>query len=446
MRFYSTRNKGNRVGFAEATLHPFPSDGGVYVPDDTDNLKRWIYYVDENTTLASIAGALTSATMYKELSPLICETIATRAFRKNPVIKRLDEGLYMLELYRGPSGTFKDYGVSYLASALEMILLMGGGASHAQKAVFLDAAEGALDTCMAGALRDKKRLKSVLLSPKGLFRGIRDEDLVWNGGNLFPIEVDGSAEDCRALVRRAFSVQEIAGGCNLTTGSTVNVGRLLPQAFMYVFAFSRIKKVTAGDIFYAFHTGNYGTLVSGLYAWKLSLPVNGFIVPASERIRGDADGDCYLAEGIADPATAANIERLENLFSVGASPRTRGRGGMLKNFVYAENISEKETEDASVELYSKYGVLSSPATAGAFAAVKKRGAFVKEDGGTVVLIAQDDPRLNKAFLRTAYKADPEEGADPAKIRTAPSLPGPPIARDDIDTVIKAVKYCYSLPS
>lgn len=126
MKFFSTRDARNIVGFKQAVLDCIPSDGGLYVPDDTDDLRRWIYYTNEKTTFASLAGALTSAMINDEFSPVICEAIATHAFPKDPVFRQLDKNLFILELYHGATGTFKDFGVSYLTSALETILQMDG--------------------------------------------------------------------------------------------------------------------------------------------------------------------------------------------------------------------------------------------------------------------------------------------------------------------------------
>ena len=98
MKFTSTIDKSVKVGFMQAVLDCTPRDGGMYVPFETEDLRRWITYTDENTSFTSIAGSLTSAFIQDEFSPIICETIATRAFPFAPEIKQLDEKLFLLEL------------------------------------------------------------------------------------------------------------------------------------------------------------------------------------------------------------------------------------------------------------------------------------------------------------------------------------------------------------
>ena len=96
MRFTSTRDRSVDVGFADAVLNCIPEDGGLYVPYKTEDLRRWLMYMDESTSFSSIAGSLTSALIKDEFSPIICETIATRAFPFSPVIKQLDKNLFLM--------------------------------------------------------------------------------------------------------------------------------------------------------------------------------------------------------------------------------------------------------------------------------------------------------------------------------------------------------------
>ena len=172
MRFVSTRNGKDSVGFKDALLRCMPSDGGLYVPFDTEDLRNWILYADETTSFANLAGTLTSALINKEFSPIICETIATTAFDFEPKVKQLDPNLFVLELFHGTTGTFKDFGVSYLAASLETILRYNG-----EKSILLDVTTGNLGASLAVALRNKKLVKAVVLYPKCKICGLEESDL-----------------------------------------------------------------------------------------------------------------------------------------------------------------------------------------------------------------------------------------------------------------------------
>ena len=84
MKFKSTRNNLESANFARAVLDCMPLDGGLYIPDNFVNLRKWLLYTNEKTSFSSIAGTLTSACINDEFSPIICETIATRAFPFSP--------------------------------------------------------------------------------------------------------------------------------------------------------------------------------------------------------------------------------------------------------------------------------------------------------------------------------------------------------------------------
>ncbi|MGN0728715.1 pyridoxal-phosphate dependent enzyme [Treponema sp.] len=437
MKFFSTRNAQNTAGFKKAILDCIPSDGGLYVPVDTKDLRRWILYTNEKTTFASLAGALTSAMINEEFSPVICEAIATHAFPNDPVFRQLDKNLFILELYHGATGTFKDFGVSYLTSTLETILRIDG-----KKAILLDATTGELGACMSKAMQGKKLLKSVLLAPKGKFRGIDEKNFVWNGGNIYPIEVSGTEEDCHKIVRKIFEDRQLVSELNLTVANTANIGRLLPQAFFYTFAFSRLKNITSGDIFYAFPAGNYGNLVSGLYGWRMALPVNGFIVPATPELTLDAAGNCIVMNSMiplekrtpADPASPSNIERLEQIF--------KEKSLMLRSFVYPAAVSEKEVEAACKQLFMKYKVYADYDTASAYAAVLKRCGAVSEEDRAIVLVARDSPVLSKNFLMHNLGESPETPEAITEAFKPVKLDRTPLAPDDSGSVISILKSLH----
>jgi threonine synthase len=402
MRFTSTRNKVDTVGFAQAVLDCMPRDGGYYVPADTEDLRRWILYTDENTTFASIAGALTSAFIKDEFSPVICEAIATKAFPFEPAVRQLDDTYFMLELFHGPTGCHRDFGISYLVACLETILQM-----RDSTAVFLSVTRAELGSVLAHELKDKKRIKAVVVYPKGTVQGLQESDYVWNGGNIYPVEIEGTEADCHDFVRRVFADHDFVAANRLTVANTANIGRLLPQAFFYPFAFSRLKNKTAGDIYYALAPGNYSNIVAGLYSWQFALPLNGFLTPATDALTVDAMGNCVLLDSVvplnerlpADPTDPSNTERLEDVFSANKL--------MMRNFVYPEKITEEGIESAAKELFMKYHVFADRHTARAYAAAKQKESMVKEDSGTVVIIARDHPSLSADYIKHTLGEMPE---------------------------------------
>ena len=401
MHLSSTRNPNNIVSFEKAVLNCMPEDGGLYVPCDDVDMSRWILYINKDTSFQSIAGALTSALINDEFSPIICETIATRAFPFEPRVKHLDDNLYALELFHGPTGSHKDFGISYLVSCVDTILLF-----QKKQAVFVDVTTGELGASLARELRHAKKIKAVLVYPKGTMRGLKDSDLIENGGNICAIEVDGTEEDCHKIIRQVFNNRPLVEKYGLTVANTANIGRLFPQTFFYPYAFSRIKSEVCTDIYYSLDAGNYSNVVAGLYSWKYSLPVKGFIVPATNNLTLDVSGDCTMLDSMipllerekANPADPSNLERLENVFSEWSL--------LMKSLVFPSHVTDEDREAACKELYMKYGYIADSHTSGAYAAAKKQSERICGDGVTVI-IARDDPSFDSVNIRHYLGEAPE---------------------------------------
>jgi len=389
MQFTSTRNGKDTVTFSQAILNCLPSDGGMYVPAYAENLSPWINFMDDNTSFQSIAGSLTSALMKEEFSPLISEAIATASFPFSPKLKKIDTNLYKLELFHGPTGTHKDFGVGYLTSCLENILLF-----QDKNAVMLAATNGETGASIAQALRNKKHVKAVLFFEPGTMRGFQDSDCIWNGGNIYPVEVEadrGAIQDClRDVYRDANLMQKY----NLTLASTINIARIISHSFLYMYAFSRLKKQVYGDIYYALSADNYGNLVAGLYSWKFCLPVNGFITNSTPALSLGSDGTCFvldsmvplLERGPLDPVNPSNIERLEEIFATNAA--------VMKGLVFPSDVSEIDVHEACKEFYIKYGEFIDPETARAYAAAKKHTQLQDEGECSIVLVELNHPALS----------------------------------------------------
>lgn len=402
MQFTSTRNSNLKVSFSQAVRDCIPDDGGVFVPSSIEDMRRWIYYIDETTSFASIAGALTSALMHEEFSPIICETIATAAFPVEPVVKQLDGSLFMTEMYHGFTGCHRDYGVSYLVSYLETTLHLKGG-----KAVFLDFTHGGLGALLSKILKGKKNIKAVLVYQKGTVRGLDEESLVWNGGNIYPVEMEGSEAEIKAAISEVFADREFVQTNGLTVANTTNVCRLLGQIFFFPYSFAQVKKKFNGEFYYAMGAGNYGSLMAGLYSWRFALPVNGFYVPSTTALARSANGSPVVLDSLVDlkvrgetnPAVPANLERLESFFGKNEM--------MMRNFIYPCDVSEEQRDAAAKELYMKYGIFADKETASAYAVVKENCSEVFDEDGAFILTAYNHPSLSSDYCRHVIGEAPE---------------------------------------
>ncbi len=403
MKLISTRNGDRIVNFGDAVLDCIPRDGGLYVPAREEDLRPWIMHMDEGTSFASIAGTLTAALLRDEFSPVVTERIAAAAFTGvSPELRRLDEHLWSLELFHGPTGCHKDFALLWFASALEHICTI-----QARKATVLAATGGMTGRSMAHAFAGKFRLKTVIVYPKGAAVGIDPSLLASNGGNLWAVEIDGTLRDAQRLVREIYADRKLMEERGLTLANTMNIGRLLPHVFSYMFAFTRLRKKVGGDIFYAVPSGNYGNLVAGLYSWKFSLPVNGFLTDATPSLLCDASGRCECrdsaiplqARGPADPASPSNLERLEQVFAVNPM--------MLRGFVFPFDVPETAIPALTREAYEKYGIHLDSGAAHAYGAISAASQRIYSDEGTVVLVTKDHPAFEAERIARDTGSSPE---------------------------------------
>lgn len=402
MQFTSTRDRELSVFFSQAVSDCIPKDGGVFIPSSIEDMRRWIYFINQDTSFSSIAGALTSALIKDEFSPIICEKIATDAFPVEPKVRQLDDNLFIMELYHGFTGHHRDYGVSYLCSYLENTMQLNGG-----NAIFLDYTNGSLGSILSKVLKGKKHIKAVLVYEKGTFRGLSEEDYVWNGGNIYPVEMDAIESEIKAKIAQVFTDKEFVHEYGLTVANTTNVCRLLGQIFFFPYSFAQIKNKVDSDIYYAMDAGNYGTLIAGLYSWRFALPVSGFFVPSTPALACSPSGAPIVPDsmvgldkrGDIDPTAPANIERLEAFFD--------NNELMMRNFVFPTEISERKREKAAKELFMKYGVFADPATASAYAVVKENEKEIYSEDGAIVLTAFNHPALSSDYCRHVVGETPE---------------------------------------
>jgi threonine synthase len=328
--------------------------------------------------------------------------VAESAFNFEPELMQLDENLSVLNLYNGPSGTFKDFGVAFLAAVLEEFLESSQTGPAGSRATVLSAVRGNTGIVLDRAFQGRKGIISVMLFPSGPIRGLEPAAFVQNGGNIIPIQVRGTLDDCQQLINQVIHDRPFAERYSITSANTINAGRLLPQAFYYLFTFVKIKKHLRGDLFFSVPSGNFGNLMSGLYAWKFGLPVSGFIAAMNINnsfgnfIRGRKFEKKPVIETNSpalDVSFPSNYERLNAFYDEAPA--------VMRNMVFPASIENDDTVKAMEQAWKQYKVLLDPHSAVAFAAA---GDFIKTDrssSGHIVVLATGHPAREAALVKTA---------------------------------------------
>ncbi|MCL2879106.1 MAG: pyridoxal-phosphate dependent enzyme, partial [Treponema sp.] len=252
----------------------------------------------------------------------------------------------------------------------------------------LSASQGDAGVSMAHAFHGRKGIFSVLLYPSGPIYGLDPACFVTNGGNIIPIQVQGGFDDCQRLITEVIHDRDFSSRYRITSGNAINAGRLLPQAFYYLYAFVKIKKALTRDLIFSVPSGNFGNLIAGLYAWKFGMPVSGFIAAMNiNNAFGDfIEGKPFAPRPVIDTVSPAldvsvpaNFERFASFYEEAPA--------VMRNLVYPASINDVRTLQAIAHAWEKYGVLIDPHCAVALAAAEQVAASrnLKDQVHTVVL-------------------------------------------------------------
>ncbi len=237
MRFLSTRDKNNRVSFKEAIFRGLAPDGGLYMPEIIPDLKDLIDSFTPETPFNTIATEITHAFLSEDFDKNAAERVCSRAFDFVPEIVEIDRNISILELYHGPSCAFKDFGASFLASAMEEFLK-----TDSREATILTATSGDTGSAVARAFYEKENINVIILYPSGRVSPLQEKQLTTLGKNIRALEVKGSFDDCQRMVKEAFLDRELSEKLNLTSANSISLGRLIPQSFYYIWHGPRLRE------------------------------------------------------------------------------------------------------------------------------------------------------------------------------------------------------------
>jgi threonine synthase len=395
MQFRSTRSKEPLVSFKDAVLRCLPLDGGLYVPASVIDMRQFFLYMDTDTSYPDLVSTLAPALLQGELNPFSAARVVESAFDFEPELKQLDDNFSVLNLYNGPTGVFKDFGIAFLAAVMEELLKNNG------QVMILSAAREDMGVSVTHAFSHRRGITSVILFPSGPVRGLDPKSYVSNGGNIIPIQIRGTFDDCQRLITQIISDRPFAERYGITSANAINVGRLLPQAFYYLYAFVKLKKFLKGDLVFSVPSGNFGNLIAGLYAWKMGMPVNGFIAAMNAnnafgnfiKGRGFKAGKLIQTNSPAlDVSFPSNYERLVSFYDEAPA--------VMRNMVYPAAIDNTATIASIEKAWKLYRIMLDSHSAVAFAAAQ-RLTQDKEFNGHVVVLATGHPAKQAELVREA---------------------------------------------
>ncbi len=346
MKYYSTNGQAPIADLEKAVVKGLAEDRGLYMPETINGLPQ--AFIDDMPSMSfqDIAYNVASQFFGDDVDPDALQDIVYDTLQFDCPVVKVEDNIYSLELFHGPTLAFKDVGARFMARLLQYFIKGKNSAGAAGETVnVLVATSGDTGSAVANGFLGVDGIHVYVLYPKGKVSPIQECQFTTLGQNITAIEVDGVFDDCQRLVKSAFMDEELNKHMRLTSANSINVARFLPQSFYYFNAYARIKEtgMENSEIVMCVPSGNFGNICSALFGHQMGLPVSRFIAANNAN---DVFYK-YLQTGSYEPK--ASVQTLANAMDVG-DPSNFAR---ILN-LYSENgkLSAKDTHSAITSLIS----------------------------------------------------------------------------------------------
>jgi len=382
MKYYSLNRIAPKVSFQQAVIQGLAPDKGLYFPESISKLPQTFFDSIENLSNEEIALEVIKQFVgneipQKDLRQIISETLSFDF----PLVK-VEENIYSLELFHGPTMAFKDVGARFMSRCLAYF-----NKGKELKNTVLVATSGDTGGAVASGFLGVKGVEVVILYPSGKVSDIQEKQLTTLGQNITALEVDGVFDDCQDMVKKAFLDEDLKFK-NLTSANSINIARWLPQMFYFFFAYKKLKKENK-PLVISCPSGNFGNICAGILAKKLGLPIEHFV--ASTNINDTVPE--FLKTGKYNPKPSkatisnamdvgnpSNFIRIQELYDNDLAN--------FKNDFSSYPFSDEETTQVILEIYKKSNYIAEPHGAVGFLGLKKE--------------LQSKPNAIGIFLETAH--------------------------------------------
>src|SRR5579872_1234798 len=359
MKFYSTNNTSTKVSFKEAVFNSMPQDKGLYMPVSIPRLDDKFLNNLDSYTLPEIAFHVAKNLLGDDIPDNDLQGIIQDAINFYAPVVELEENVYVLELFHGPSLAFKDFGARFMSRVMSYFLEAG------EKTLdVLVATSGDTGGAVALGFLGVPNTRVTILYPKGKVSGVQELQLTTNGQNVRAVEIDGTFDDCQALVKQAFTDPELNKVFRLTSANSINIARLIPQTFYYFNAYAQLLKEGKDKVVFSVPSGNFGNLGAGLLAWKMGLRSEEFIAATNAN---DTVPE-FLKTGVYQPKPS--VQTISNAMDVGnpsnwvrIADLFKDDAESLKRLVTGFSYTNEETREAIEKIYGRYNYIACPHTA-----------------------------------------------------------------------------------
>jgi threonine synthase len=401
VHYSSTRNpQRTPVSFADALLKGLAPDGGLYLPDRIPTLSpsAWL----ETSSLAEVGVKVLGEWLKEEIPAADLEPIVRDALNFPCPLVPLSDGVYVLELFHGPTLSFKDFGARTMARLMQYFLARRG-----ERRIILVATSGDTGSAVADGFAGQDNIEVVLLYPKGKVSEVQERQLIVRRRGVRSFAVEGNFDDCQRMVKEAFVDPELSH-LPLSSANSINIGRLLPQALYYLWA---ARQLGGSVVNFCVPSGNLGNLTGGILAASMGQPVHRFLAAHNANhffpdfLAGRVEAYQFhptlaTLSNAMDVGSPSNFERLYTL--LGADK--------LRAWVWGTVVCDDVTLDRMRQTYARYGYVACPHTAVGLEAVARYRATTGDPTPIITLSTAHPAKFPDAVERALGLESPKEAA------------------------------------
>lgn len=355
MRLYSTRNPDKFVGLPYAVLKGLPDDNGLFMPAVIPPLPPTFFQNIDQYSFQDIAFEVSKHLMKGAIPDSDLRQIIEESITFDAPLTRLDDQRYVLELFHGPTLAFKDFGARFMARLMSYFIR-----EEKEKLYILVATSGDTGGAVASGFLQTPGIEVIILYPSGKVSALQEKQLTTLGHNITALEIEGTFDDCQAIVKQAFLDTSLTRKLRLTSANSINIARLIPQSFYYYRAWQQLPEREQPFVF-SVPSGNFGNMTAGLFAQRMGLPVTQFLAATNANdvipqylINGQYTPrpSTPTISNAMDVGNPSNFDRMLDLFQL--------RLGAARKCIDGYAFTDSQTRSAIGEIYSRFGYEMDP--------------------------------------------------------------------------------------
>ena len=394
MLYHSLTDRTLTRSFADAVVEGLAPDKGLYFPERIPSLPEDFWLSDEDLNPWDLGAAMMAPLAEGALSQDELRAMLKEVLNFPLDLHEIEDNVYALELFHGPTHAFKDVGARFLSRVLRKV--------SDKRLTILVATSGDTGSAVAQGFLNVPNIDVVILYPQGRISRIQEQQLTTAGANIKALEVEGAFDDCQAMVKAAFLDGDLQAKRPLTSANSINIARWMPQSIYYAWATYLLGRPAQFSV----PSGNVGNLAAGVLAAQMGMPHAGFIAAtnANDGLASHLRGDAFQprpsvatlsnAMDVGDPS---NLPRLQALFG--------GDMTAMRATVKGAKLDDAGTMKIMKEVFDRTGYVMCPHTTVGYAG----------------LMEHRNPELPGVVLATAHPAKFGEVVERATAH-APEVP------------------------